>query len=137
MSNRYRIYIRGKNSGGKVWMIQDNKIGKRESLRTTDKFEAQSLLGIRNQPHKTATFHLQSARTHLAESKAKGSNRTWQMVMDSIVKSKQGSTKLRWERANKCKPFNHIRNLVVFETEADDFLKVLEDGKVSTNMYLR
>src|SRR5258708_36906267 len=87
MSNHYRIYIRGKHSGGKVWCIQDKQTGKRESLRTTDRLEAQSLLGIRNQPHQSATFHLNSARTHLAESKAKGANRTWQMVRDIIVKS--------------------------------------------------
>ncbi len=137
MKNRYRIYIRDKYSGGEVWWCQNNESGKRESLHTKDEAEARSLLAIRNQPHQSAAFHLQSARTHLSESKSKGANRTWQMVMDAIVNSKHGSTKIRWERAIKCKSFNHIRNLVVFESDSEDFLKVLADGKVSTNMYLR
>jgi hypothetical protein len=46
--------------------------GKRESLRTTDKFEAQSLLEIRNQPHKTATFHLQSPERSWQRARRKG-----------------------------------------------------------------
>jgi hypothetical protein len=44
MKNRYRIYVRGKYSGGKVWWIQDNQTNQRESLRTTDKTEAKHLL---------------------------------------------------------------------------------------------
>ena len=137
MKSPYRIYIRDKSLGGKVWWIQNTTTGDRESLGTKDKLEAQSILAIRNQPHKSASFHLNSARNHLSESKMKGANRTWQMVMDAIIKSKHGSTKIRWERAIKCKSFDHIRNVVVFEVTSDDFLKVMDDGKVSTNRYLR
>ena len=50
MKNRYRMYVRGKYSGGKVWWCQDNQSGKRESLRTTDKNEALRLLDLKNQP---------------------------------------------------------------------------------------
>jgi hypothetical protein len=44
MKNRYRIYVRGKYSGSKIWWIEDNQTGKRESLHTTDKAEAKRLL---------------------------------------------------------------------------------------------
>jgi hypothetical protein len=44
MKNRYRIYVRGKHSIGKVWMIQDNQTGKRESLKTKDKNKALGIL---------------------------------------------------------------------------------------------
>jgi hypothetical protein len=108
MQNRYRIYIRGKNSGGKVWMIQDNQTGKRESLRTTDKNEALQMLLLRNRPYQEAGFHAQMARTHLLVSHPVNAERTWQSVMDSIVADKGDSTKIRWQRAIAGKPFNHI-----------------------------
>ena len=39
--------------------------------------------------------------------------------------------------AIKGKAFDSIRNLVVLETQAEQFLKVLENGSVSMNIYLR
>jgi hypothetical protein len=59
MSNHYRIYIRGKHSGGKVWWIQDNKTGDRESLRTKNKQDALAILLLRNRPSELASHHAQ------------------------------------------------------------------------------
>lgn len=137
MKNRYRIYIREKFSGGKVWWIQDNQTNKRESLGTKDKAEANRLLDLKNQPHHFTGFHVQMARTHLLVSDPQSSTRTWQNVMDAIVRQKKGSTKTRWERAAKSKALDSIRNLVVANTKADEFLAVLGNEKVSTNVYLR
>ena len=137
MKNRYRIYIRGKHSGGKIWWIQDNQTNQRESLRTKDKAEAKQLLDLKNQPHHFNGFHVQMARTHLLVSDPQSATRSWQDVMDSIVRKKTGSTKIRWERAAKSKSFDPIRNLVVAGTKSDDFEKVLDGCNVSTNMYLR
>src|ERR1035437_225694 len=47
------------------------------------------------------------------------------------------STRVRWESAVKSKAFDTIRKLVVLETRAEHFLRVLETGGVSTNSYLR
>lgn len=137
MKNRYRIYIRGKHSGSKVWWIQDNQTNERKSLQTQDKEEAKRLLDLKNQPHQFTGFHVQMARTHLLVSDPLSSTRTWQTVMDSIVRKKNGSTKDRWERAAKSQSFDSIRNLVIANTKSDDFEKVLDDCNVSTNMYLR
>jgi integrase len=137
MKNRYRIYIRGKHSGGKVWWIQNNQTNQRESLHTTDKAEAKRLLDLKNQPHHFNGFHVQMARTHLLVSDPQSATRTWQSVMDSIVRKKTGSTKDRWERAAQCEAFDTIRNLVVADTKSDDFERVLDGCNVSTNMYLR
>ena len=63
--------------------------------------------------------------------------RTWQHVMDEIPKLKTGDTQHRWLTAIKDKAFDSIRNMVVLETQAEHFLKVLENGSVSTNIYLR
>ena len=137
MKNRYRIYIRGKHSGGKVWWIQDNQTNQRSSLQTKDKAEAKSLLDEKNKPHHSAGYHAQMARVHLLVSDPKAPTRTWQEVMDSIIRKKTGSTKDRWERAAKSKSFDTIRNLKVSNTKADDFERVLDGCNVSTNTYLR
>lgn len=131
------MYIRDKHSGGKVWWCQDTETGKRESLCTKDKNEARRLLDTKNQPHNYAGFHVQMARTHLLVSDPKALTRTWQHVMDAIVSKKTGPTKIRWERAAKAKAFDSIRNLVVSNTKADEFLAVLASDRVSVNVYLR
>lgn len=137
MKNRYRIYIREKHSGGKIWWIQDNQTNQRESLHTTDKAEAKRFLDLKNQAHNFTGFHVQMARTHLLVSDPESLTRNWQTVMDAIIRQKTGSTKTRWERAAKSKVFDSIRRLVVSDAKADKFLAVLADGKVSTNVYLR
>lgn len=75
MKNRYRMYVRDKRSGGKVWWCEDDK-GKRECLRTTDKNEARRLLDLKNQPHNHAGFHVQMARTHLLVIDPESTSRT-------------------------------------------------------------
>lgn len=137
MRNRYRMYVRGKHSGGQVYWIEDNTTGKRESLRTKDEKEASRLLDQRNQPYQSAGFHQLMARTHLLVSDPQNVTRTWQIVMDAIIGQKTGSTKIRWERAAKCKAFDRIRDLIVSNTKAEDFLAVLNAGRVSANVYLR
>ena len=137
MKNQYRMYVRGKHSGGSVWWCEDNKTGKRESLRTTNKSEAKRLLDLKNEPQHFKGFHVQMARTYLLVSDPQGMTRTWQTVMDAIISQKTNTTKIRWVNAAKCKAFDLIRNLIVANTKADEFLAVLADGKVSTNVYLR
>jgi hypothetical protein len=132
MKNHYRKFRRGK-----VWWCQDNTTGKQESLRTRSKDEALRLLDLKNQPHQFAGYHLQMARTHLLVSDAESINRTWKSVMETIVATKTGNTKLRWERATQSKAFDAIRNLPVIKTKAESFLEVLNCGMVSANVFLR
>jgi len=54
-----------------------------------------------------------------------------------LVKQKQGSNFVRWERAVRDQRFNSIRNLPLVETRSDHFLKLLEGCKVSSNVFLR
>jgi len=132
MKTRYRKFRRGN-----VWWCQDNESGKQESLRTKDKTEALRLLDIRNQPTLYASHHLQLARTHLLVSKAESITRTWQNVLDALLRNKKGKNRSRWERIAKSKPFDIIRNRAVVETDDRHFFDVLEAGAVSTNVYLR
>jgi hypothetical protein len=61
--------------------------------------------------------------------------RTWQVPMDEMTKT--GSTHVRHIVAMKDKAFDLIRNLPILETYSAHFLKVMELGGVSTNVYLR
>jgi len=85
------------------------------------------------QPH----LNLQIARAYLMGSDPEVGTRTWQEAMETIAKTKTGSTLRRWQMAIKEKPFDLIRNLPILRTQAQHFLKVLETGTVSTNVYLR
>lgn len=63
--------------------------------------------------------------------------RSWRHVMDEIVKFKKGATLQRWQTAIKDKAFDSIRALPLLETQAEQLLRVLEKGTVSTNVHLR
>jgi hypothetical protein len=71
MKSPYRIYIRDKSAGGKIWWIQNTDSGQRESLGTRDKAQALELLLLKNRPHQDAGFHARMARTHLLVSEGK------------------------------------------------------------------
>ena len=57
--------------------------------------------------------------------------------MEELVALKRGTNGQRWERAIHDHSFDSIRRLPLIETRSDHFLKVLEEGKVSSNLYLR
>src|SRR5262245_5643294 len=47
------------------------------------------------------------------------------------------ATETRWKVALKAKAFDRLRELPLLETRAEHFLRAIERGKVSTNVYLR
>ena len=51
--------------------------------------------------------------------------------MDEMVKLKSDETQRRWLVAIKDKALNSIRELPLLETHAQQFLRVMEAGKVS------
>jgi integrase len=57
--------------------------------------------------------------------------------MEHITAKKTDETRRQWEVAIKDKNFDCIRHLPVAETRPEHFDRVLADGKVSTNVYLR
>ena len=134
MRQRFRLYRRKK--GGRYY-IHDDATGKQDSLHTTDRATALRLVHSRNEAAQQPAVNLQIARAYLAASDPQISTRTWQYVMDEMVKLKRGETQRRWLVAVKDKEMDIIRNLPVLETRSEHFLRVLESGKVSTNVYLR
>ena len=122
---------------GNVYWAQNNETGKQESLGTRIRSEAERLLNAKNEAHRQPVINLQIARAYLMVSDPQAATRTWQSVMDEIVKLKHDETHRRWLVAVKDRALDGIRALPILETRAEHFLRAMEKGKVSTNIYLR
>ena len=133
MKDRFRLYQRN----GGIFYIFDNISKKRESLNTKDRVQAKRLLLARNEAHQQPALNLQIARAYLAGSDPQMSRRTWEHVIDEIMKIKEGVTLDRWARARQDKAFDLIRNMRLIDTQGEHFLSVLRRGTVSTNVFLR
>ena len=120
-----------------VYYSEDTVTGKQHSLRTKDEAEALTLLHSKNEAYRQPVLNLQIARTYLTATGPEVAKRTWQVPMDEMTKTKTGNTHARHVVAMKDKAFDLIRNLPILETHSAHFLKVLELGSVSTNVYLR
>ena len=120
-----------------VFYSEDTTTGKQHSLRTKDEAEALTLLHSKNEAYRQPVLNLQIARTYLTATDPDVAKRTWQVPMDEMTKTKTGNTHARHVVAMKDKAFDLIRNLPILETHSAHFLKVLELGSVSTNVYLR
>ncbi len=133
MKERYRLFLRRKS----VYYAFDNTTKKFESLKTKDKAQAERLLLAMNEAGKQPAMNLSLARVYLKHSDPMVSERTWQHVLNEIIKLKSGPTQYRWQSAAKDKAFDLIRNRLLIETQPEHFLEVLRKGTVSTNAYLR
>jgi integrase len=133
MKCQYRLFRR--NNG--IYFVQNNRTKKQESLRTRNKTDAQRLFNARNEAHQQPAINLQIARAYLMASDPMIVQRTWQHVMDEIVKTKHGPTLERWQSAVKDHAFDSIRSVPLVETQAEQLLRALENGTVSTNVHLR
>jgi len=120
-----------------VFYLKNKITGIQTSLKTDDKREAQRILQAHNETENQPCLNLSLARVYLNAADPKLATRTWQEVMEHIVARRKDETRHRWETAIKDKNFDCIRNLPVTETRPEHFDKVLADGKVSTNVYLR
>jgi hypothetical protein len=120
-----------------VFYSEDTTTGKQHSLRTKDEAEALAILHSKNEAHRQPVLNLQIARTYLTATDPEVARRTWQTAMDELTKTKGDTTRHRHETAMKDKAFDIIRNLPILETQSAHFLKTLNVGTVSTNVYLR
>lgn len=97
MSHRYRPFRRGWSS----FYCRDLTTGKQESLRTRDKTEAHRLVAARNESEQAPAFSLQLARVYWRAGEHAAANRTWQGLMNEVLKQKSGPTRERWAAAIK------------------------------------
>jgi DNA-binding XRE family transcriptional regulator len=133
MKQRYSVFLRPWG----VYYYQDNTTRQQETLKTRDKDEAFRLVAAKNENEEAPAFSRHLARVYWKAGDPAGATRTWQHVMDEIPKLKHGDTRHRWLTAIKDKALDSIRNMVILETQPEHFMKVLETGGVSTNVYLR
>ena len=133
MKNRYRVFRRGWGT----YYCEDLLTKTQTTLKTRNKDEAFRLVAAKNETEDAPAFSLHLARVYWKAGDPAAAKRTWQSVMDEIPKLKRGETKTRWLTAIKDKALDSIRDRVVLETQPEQFLKVLENGSVSTNLYLR
>jgi len=135
MKTRYRLTYRGCRGG--MFYCVDNKTGKRNSLNTCNEDEARQIIDAKNQAQRQPVLNLQIAKAYLAGTDNGIATRTWQQALEALTASKHGGNKERWQRAGKDKAFDFIRHKVIIETQGETLLKLLQNGTVSTNIYLR
>jgi integrase len=111
--------------------------GKRESLSTRDLSEAKTLLAAKREAARQPVLNLKMARVYLSGADPKAVERTWGDVLQQLIESKRDENQRRWNVFRKHKPCQKLWACVVIETRAEDFLAVLNGGKVSTNKFLR
>src|SRR5437868_11280239 len=109
MKQRFSIYSRPV-AGKKLYYLKDKETGKRTSLKTTSKTEAERLLNAHREASQQPSINLQLARAYLTAGDPAFVKRIWQDVLDSIVPDKTGATHARWLTAAKDKAFDLIRN---------------------------
>jgi integrase len=117
--------------------VENDITRKQESLRTRDRAVAKRILHARNEAHQQPAINLQIARAYLMVGDPGSTTRTWQSVMDAVAQTKNGGTRLRWERAMMEHPFDVIRQVKLIETRPDHFLCMFAKGTVCTNIFLR
>jgi len=79
----------------------------------------------------------QIARAYLAAGDPEIKQRTWQIAMEALVRTKLGANRHRWETAIRDPAFDLIRTVLLFETQPGQLFRVLERGTVATNVFLR
>ena len=94
MKTRYRLVFRG-HRGGMFYCV-DKVTGKRTSLHTTNKDEAQQLIEAKNNSVRQPVLNLQIAKAYLSGTDNGIATRTWQQALDSLASTKQGANQHRW-----------------------------------------
>ncbi len=134
MTTRYRLTYRGERQ---MFYCVDKTTGKRTSLNTTDKDEAQQIIAAKNQAERQPVLNLHIAKAYLAGTDNGIATRSWQQALDALIDTKLGSNQHRWRTAAKDKAFVPLLHRVLVETSGELLLRVMQTGTISTNVYLR
>jgi integrase len=135
MKQRFRLIQRAERLN-KFYCV-DGLTGKRVSLKTQDEDEALQIVQAKNQALRQPAINLQIARAYLSATDPAVTSRTWEHAFGAMIDTKRDQTRSRWLRARGQKVFDLIRHRVLLETRAEHLLEVLNQGTVSTNMFLR
>ncbi len=133
MKNRYRLVHRGERG----FYFIDNETGKRTSLKTKDRDAAEQIVLAKNQALRQPSLNLQIAKAYLAGTDNGVNTRTWRDAIESLTNTKHGANKDRWLRVAKDPALASLLPLIIVETKGEALLRAMQNGTVSTNVYLR
>ena len=126
MKQRFRLVQLG-NRGG-AFYCKDILTGSRTSLKTKDRADAERLILHRNEALRHPLLNRKIGLAYLAGTDSAITKRSWQDVMDDIIKDKQGPTLRRWRIAIRDKAFVLIRHREVIETLPEELLVVSKNS---------
>lgn len=129
---RYWLYRRDG-----IYYIHDSETGVRESLLTRDKQEAEQIRTTRNMTAERPVIGMSLAKAYLTSQDPKLLARTWQDVMDEFCSHGKPQTQAHRRRVAARRPQSLLRNMKLIETSADDLRRVLKEGGVMTNAFVR
>ena len=132
MKQRFYLYQRGE-----TFYLQDSRSGKQQSLETQDRKAALRLLEIKRQNVADPSFNQFILKSCLTTQDPLLAKRTWAAVMQQMQTHGKDVSQARCTRAMESKAFNALRHVKLVETSAEDFLAVLNCGKVSVAHYLK
>ena len=135
MKGKYRIYCRANGT----FYAEDRVSGKRESLATKVRAEAQRLLEAKNEAHSQPILSRELAKAYVHAQDPQFGQRTWADVARLIDGTYIGSTKDRFAKFVRSAPVLLLMNLRLAETNSVHFLEVFAHPKagVSCNVQLR
>lgn len=120
-----------------VFYLHDSQSGKRESLETRSRSEAQEVRKARNQASERPTLGLALAKAYLSTQDPQIVQRTWEDVRREFCARGKPQTQLWRKRAMRSKPFGLLKHKKLLETTLDDFFAALRVGGVVTHSFLR
>jgi len=129
---RYWLYRRAG-----IYYLHDAETGKRESLNTHSKREAEQIRIVRNEVAARPQVGWALAKACFAAQDSKVLKRTWQEVIEEFCSrgKSQTQTYRRWVVSQT--PFNQLRHKKLIETTADDIMGFLKAGGAQTHLVLR
>jgi integrase len=135
MKTRYRLIRRGIRGNG--FYCVDTKTGKRASLHTSNEDEALQIIEAKNNSERQPVLNLHIAKAYLAGTDNGIATRTWQQAIEALTNTKQGANQQRWRIAAKDKALAPLLPKIIVETQGESLLQALQNGTVSTNVFLR
>ena len=129
---RYWLYRRGG-----IYYIHDSQTGVRESLQTRNKQEAEQIRTTRNMTSARPVIGMSLAKAYLTSQDPKLLARTWQNVVDEFCSRGNAETQAHRRKTSLRQPQNLLLKMKLIETTSDDLLKILKEGGVMTNGFVR
>src|SRR5689334_18766704 len=94
-----------------AYHVLNKGTGELKPLPTTDRGEAQKLVQTYNDTVNQSALNIELAHIHMAAADPELHTRTWQDVMNYMVKRRRGENHRRWSVAIKNESFDSIRHL--------------------------